>query len=86
MLTLSVNRPLLNIHSPTSVVPFLHFLPTAREGMFLKVSVILSVIGLMATRSLLTLVTERSVRILLECFLVSIYVYVDVSQNTHIAN
>ena len=38
--------------------------------MFLQASVILSKIGLMATRSLLILVTERLVCILLECFLV----------------
>ena len=38
--------------------------------MFSQASVILSTIGLMATRSLLILVTARSVRILLECFLV----------------
>ena len=40
--------------------------------MFSQVSVILSTIGLMDTRSLLILVTARSVRILLECFLVGI--------------
>ena len=38
--------------------------------MFSQVSVILSTIGLMPTRSLLVLVTVRSIRILLECFLV----------------
>ena len=38
--------------------------------MFSRASVILSTIGLMATRLLIILVTERSVRILLECFLV----------------
>ena len=38
--------------------------------MFSKTSVILSTIGLKATRSLLILVTARSLRILLECFLV----------------
>ena len=38
--------------------------------MFSHTSVILSTIGLMAIRSLLILVTARSVRILLECFLV----------------
>ena len=38
--------------------------------MFSQPSVILSTIGLMDTRSLLILVTARSVRILLECFLV----------------
>ena len=38
--------------------------------MFSQVSVILSTIGLMATRSLIILVTVRSVRILLECYLV----------------
>ena len=37
--------------------------------MFSQASVILSTIGLMATLSLLILVTVRSVRILLECFL-----------------
>ena len=39
--------------------------------MFSQASVILSAIGLMTTRSLLVLVTACSVRILLECFLVS---------------
>ena len=38
--------------------------------MFSQASVILSTIGLMDTRSLLILVTARSVCILLECFLV----------------
>ena len=38
--------------------------------MFSHASVILFTIGLMATLSLLILVTARSVRILLECFLV----------------
>ena len=42
--------------------------------MFLQASVILSTIGLMATRSLLILVTARSVRILLECFLVPLFI------------
>ena len=37
--------------------------------MFAQASVILSTIGLMATLSLLILVTVPSVRILLECFL-----------------
>ena len=40
--------------------------------MFSQVSVILSTIDLMDTRSLLILVTARSVRILPECFLVGI--------------
>ena len=40
--------------------------------MFSQASVILSTISLMATRSLLILATVRSVRILLECFLVTI--------------
>ena len=39
--------------------------------MFSEACVILFTIGLMATWSLLILVTVRSVRILLECFLVS---------------
>ena len=39
--------------------------------MFSEASVILSTIGLMATRSLLILVTAQSIRILLECFLVT---------------
>ena len=44
-------------------------LPTARKGNVFTV-VCLSTIGLMDTDSLLGLVTARSVRILLECFLV----------------
>ena len=39
--------------------------------MFSQVSVILSTIGLMATRALLVLFTAQSVHILLECFLVT---------------
>ena len=46
-------------------------LPTAREGNVFT-DVCLSTIGLIATRSLLVLVTARSVCILLECFLVPI--------------
>ena len=42
--------------------------------MFSHASVILSTIGLMAIRSLLILVTARSVRILLDCFLVMFFV------------
>ena len=38
--------------------------------MFSRASVILSTIGVMATGSVLILVTARLVRILLECFLV----------------
>ena len=45
-----------------------NLLPTAREGNVFT-GVCLSTIGLVATRSLLILVTARSVRILLECFL-----------------
>ena len=41
--------------------------------MFSQVSVILSTIGLMAIQSLLILITARSVRILLECFLVQFF-------------
>ena len=44
-------------------------LPTAREG-YVFTGVCLSTIGIVATRSLLDLVTARSVRILLECCLV----------------
>ena len=49
-----------------------HLLPTAREGnvFYWRLSVILFTVSLMAIRSLLILVTARSVRILLECFLV----------------
>ena len=43
--------------------------------MFSQASVILSTICLMPSRSLLILVTARSVRILLECFLVTGNVY-----------
>ena len=45
------------------------FSPTARQG-YIFTGVYLSTIGLMDTGSLLGLVTVRSVRILLECFLV----------------
>ena len=45
------------------------YLPTAREGNVFT-GVCLSTIGLMDTGSVLGLVTARSVRILLECFLV----------------
>ena len=45
------------------------YLPTAREGNVFT-DVCLSTTGLMNTGSLLGLVTTRSVRILLECFLV----------------
>ena len=56
------------------------FLPTAREGnVFTGVG--LSTIGLIDTGSLLGLVTARSVRILLECFLV-IGVYIGQSEHT----
>ena len=48
---------------------FRHLLPTAREGNVFT-GVCLSTIGLMDTGSLLGLVMARSVRILLECFLV----------------
>ena len=43
--------------------------------MFSQVSVILSTIGLMATWSLLILVTAWSVRILPECFLVVVFFF-----------
>ena len=46
------------------------FLPTVGKVMFLQASVILSTIGLMATRPLRILVTAGSARILLECILV----------------
>ena len=45
------------------------YLPTTREGNVFT-DVCLSTIGLIDTGSLLGLVTARSVRILLECFLV----------------
>ena len=47
------------------------FLPIGREGNVFT-GVCLSTIGLMDTGSLLGLVAARSVRILLECFLVGI--------------
>ena len=46
-------------------------LPTAREGN-VSTGACLSTIGLMATQSLLILVTARSVCVLLKCFLVAI--------------
>ena len=48
------------------------YVPTARD-VSVFTCVCLSTIGLMAPRSLLGLVTARSVRILLECFLVAIF-------------
>ena len=50
----------------------MHSLPIAREGNVFT-GVCLSTIGLMDTGSLLDLVMPRSVRILLECFLVQFY-------------
>ena len=57
----------LHYKLPTLEVPFL---PTTREGNVFT-GVCLSTISLMATSSLLGLVTAQSVRILLECFLVT---------------
>ena len=56
-------------HITTFHFTSLAFLRTAREGNIFT-GVCLSTIGLMDTGSLLGLVTARSVRILLECFLV----------------
>ena len=49
---------------------YLIFYRLQEKVLFSHVSVILSTIGLIATRSLPILITARSVRILLECFLV----------------
>ena len=49
---------------------FLSYYRPQGKVMFSQVSVILSIIGLMATRLLLIPFTAQSVRILLECFLV----------------
>ena len=57
------------------------FLPTAREGNVFTV-VCLSTIGPMATGSWFGLVAARSVRILLECFLVFVFEIVGSTDET----
>ena len=62
-----LSLPLRKINSGLALLSIL--LPTARGGNVFT-GVCLSTIGLMTTRSLPVLVAARSVRILLECFLV----------------
>ena len=59
----------LDFNKGGCVITVTLLLPTAREGNVFT-GVCLSTIGHMATRSLAILVTARSVRILLVCFLV----------------
>ena len=66
-------------HHDFSLTIYYHYRPQGKV-MFSQASVILSTVGLMATQSLLILVTTRSVRILLECF----HVYFIVMQRFYV--